>query len=308
MRYGSYQFTIVFDSGALLPPFKGSTFRGAFGTALKRVTCALRWQDCDRCLLQDTCVYRRVFESKTHSTSDPQASTHPFVLEPPPTSRSAFSTGEAVSCKLLLFGWANDTLPYFVYAFQQMGELGLGRRVDGRRGTFHLAAVTGGGETVYDGNVGSLHPPTALPELVLQPEQPSDSKIKEISVEIETPLRIKHENKLHADLPFHILVRAMLRRISALSKQFGDGEPSLDYRGLVARAADVHTIASSVRWLDWKRYSNRQDQAMLMGGIVGSVTYRGELGEFMPLLSYCEKVHAGKATTFGLGKITLREE
>ena len=43
MRYGSYEFTIVFDSGALLPPFKGSTFRGAFGTALKRVTCALRW-------------------------------------------------------------------------------------------------------------------------------------------------------------------------------------------------------------------------------------------------------------------------
>lgn len=305
MRYGSYEFTIVFDSSALLPPFKGSTFRGAFGAALKRVTCALRWQDCDRCLLQDTCVYRRVFEAKAGSGSDPQTSTHPFVLEPPPTSRSTFETGEAISCRLLLFGWANDTLPYFVYAVQQMGERGLGRRGDGRRGTFHLAAVTSGGETVYDVSDGSLRPPSSLAELVLEPRGPSDSEIKEISLEIETPLRIKHENRLHADLPFHILVRAMLRRISVLSKHFGDGEPPLDYRGLVTRAADVHTVASSIRWLDWKRYSNRQDQAMLMGGIVGSATYGGRLGEFMPLLRYCEKVHVGKATTFGLGKITI---
>ena len=250
-------------------------------------------------------MYRRVFEAKAGSGSDPQASTHPFVLEPPLTSRCSFGPGETASCRLLLFGWANDTLPYFVYAFQQMGELGLGRRVDGRRGTFHLAAVTSGGEIMYDSDSGALRPPSSLPELVLQPEQPSDNEIKEISLKIETPLRVKHENKLHAELPFHILVRAMLRRISALSKHFGDGEPPLDYRGMVARAVDVHTTASSIRWLDWKRYSNRQDQAMLMGGIVGSVTYRGRLDEFVPLLRYCEKVHVGKATTFGLGKIMI---
>ncbi|HAY23158.1 MAG TPA: CRISPR-associated protein Cas6, partial [Desulfobacterales bacterium] len=33
--------------------------------------------------------------------------------------------------------------------------------------------------------------------------------------------------------------------------------------------------------------------------------YRGDLAEYMPLLKYAEKVHLGKATTFGLGKVRV---
>jgi hypothetical protein len=63
MRYGSYQFTSVLEGDALLPEYKGSTFRGAFGHALKRVVCALRREDCADCLLRDKCVYAFVFET-----------------------------------------------------------------------------------------------------------------------------------------------------------------------------------------------------------------------------------------------------
>ena len=40
-----------------------------------------------------------------------------------------------------------------------------------------------------------------------------------------------------------------------------------------------------------------------MGGITGSIVYEGALGEFIPLVEFCRKVHVGKQTTFGLGKI-----
>ncbi|HDM76347.1 MAG TPA: CRISPR system precrRNA processing endoribonuclease RAMP protein Cas6, partial [Deltaproteobacteria bacterium] len=72
----------------------------------------------------------------------------------------------------------------------------------------------------------------------------------------------------------------------------------------VRRAEAVETVNSELKWFDWKRYSNRQDQAMLMGGIIGSVTYRGDLGEFVPFIDFCSRVHLGKQTTFGLGKIS----
>jgi hypothetical protein len=35
MQYGKYQFSCFFETEAELPPYKGSTFRGVFGIALK---------------------------------------------------------------------------------------------------------------------------------------------------------------------------------------------------------------------------------------------------------------------------------
>ena len=102
---------------------------------------------------------------------------------------------------------------------------------------------------------------------------------------------------------FHVLVRAMLRRISSLLNCYGDGEPPLDYRGLVKRAETIRIIDANLNWFDWKRYSHRQDKSMLMGGMTGSIIYEGKLGEYMPLIEFCEKVHLGKQTSFGLGKI-----
>ncbi len=42
---------------------------------------------------------------------------------------------------------------------------------------------------------------------------------------------------------------------------------------------------------------------MFMGGIIGSVTYAGDLGKYLPLFEIASKVHIGKQTTFGMGRI-----
>ncbi|MCL5126468.1 MAG: hypothetical protein M1511_18605 [Deltaproteobacteria bacterium] len=57
MLFGKYNFNCLFNSEAELPPYKGSTFRGAFGVALKKVTCALKLRDCPGCPLTGRCVY-----------------------------------------------------------------------------------------------------------------------------------------------------------------------------------------------------------------------------------------------------------
>jgi CRISPR/Cas system endoribonuclease Cas6 (RAMP superfamily) len=67
----------------------------------------------------------------------------------------------------------------------------------------------------------------------------------------------------------------------------------------------VAVARSSLGWFDWERYSHRQDSSMLLGGMIGRVTYAGDLTEFVPLLKFAEKVHLGKATTFGLGKFEI---
>jgi len=39
LLYGKYAFSCILLDDAHLPPFKGSTFRGVFGHALKKVVC-----------------------------------------------------------------------------------------------------------------------------------------------------------------------------------------------------------------------------------------------------------------------------
>ena len=307
MLFGKYQFLCRLENEAILPFFKGSTFRGLFGHALKKVVCALKRQECEECLLKERCVYSLAFE--THLTTQPlegsriSSPPHPFVIEPPLTSETTFPKGSAFDFNLLLFGEMNNSLPYFIYAIDQMGKIGIGKRISGKRGRFLLKEVISGNRIIYsatDQKLDSTETYEILP--FLESENYSDNNFS-IRVILDTPLRLKFENRLKADLPFHVLVRAMLRRVSSLYSCYGDGEPSLDYRGLVRRAETVLIVTGDLKWFDWRRYSHRQDQAMFMGGMTGSITYEGKIGEYMPLIDFCSKVHLGKQTAFGLGKI-----
>jgi hypothetical protein len=151
MLFGEYHFAGVLEDDAVLPPFKGSTFRGVFGRALKEVTCALKRQECSTCLLRSQCVYTQVFEFPPDLQSQgAPPPPHPFVIEPPMTPQTHFSRGEQFDFTLLLFGPANQYLPYFVYAFEQMGIIGIGKRLNGRRARFRLLAVSSAaGQAVY---------------------------------------------------------------------------------------------------------------------------------------------------------------
>ncbi len=307
MLYGKYLFSSIFEDDAILPYYKGSTFRGVFGHALKKVVCALRRQECKDCLLRKKCVYSFIFETsaavdKPEGRKRIASPPHPYVIEPPDNIKTHYKKGESFDFPLLLFGKANDCLPYFIYAFEQMGEIGIGRRIKGKRPAFKLNSVTADGNLVYSSEDNKIREGVFLQDLIVENYL---SEVRGLELILQTPLRLKFENSLQADLPFHILVRAMLRRISSLHNYHENGEPPLDYRGMVERAQSVKISESSLEWFDWKRYSSRQDRSMLMGGMIGKVNYSGELGEFVPLIKFCEKVHIGKQTSFGLGKIKI---
>lgn len=310
MLYGTYRFFCVFENDASLPHYKGSTFRGVFGRALKKVVCALKKQECDQCLLKQRCIYALVFETsvtlKMSEDSRTASPPHPFIIEPPLTTETKFLKGSSFNFNLLLFGKINNSLPYFIYAFDQMGKIGIGKKINGVRSKFKLEKVKNGSSCIYSAAEQKLNTTNKLEILsVDKPEDPSDQKIS-LKLICETPLRLKFENKLKANLPFHVLVRAMLRRASSLLNCYSAGEPPLDYRGLVRRAASVQTRDSSLKWFDWRRYSFRQNKSMLMGGITGSIIYEGNLQEYLPMIEFCEKVHLGKQTSFGLGKIKAK--
>jgi hypothetical protein len=313
LRFGKYTFRCVFENDAELPPYKGSSIRGVFGHSLKKIVCALKKKDCADCLLAGQCLYPTVFEMPeaarpANSTKRIPPFSHPYVIEPPPDAKTHFRKGDDLSFTLLLFGQANEHLAYFIYAFEQIGSAGIGKMVNAQRGHFILEKVLLNEQVVYEKTEGKILCRPDLENLSLESTNIlSDAETADVEIALLTPLRLKYKNSLHAELPFHILTRAMLRRISSLFEYHGEGEPALDYRGLIRRACNIETKESHIGWYDWRRYSNRQEQAMMMGGMVGKIIYQDVPGEYLPLLKFCELAHLGKATTFGLGKIKVTQ-
>jgi len=302
MLIGRYDFGCTLLGEALLPPYKGSTFRGAFGGALKRAVCVARLKECPTCLLASRCIYAQTFESGSRETENISVKASPpvpYLIEPPLDTRTRYSKGTPFDFSLLLFGDANQSLPYFVYAFEIMGETGIGKKLQGERGQFTLNSVKSAGAVIYDSASKKLKSPAPL-DVMIAPAT-GNINCSSLRLNLLTPLRLKQNNTFSSELPFHLLVRAMLRRISTLFEHFGDGEPPLDYRGLIAQAEGITIESSSIRWHDWERYSNRQEQAMMMGGLIGSATYRGKLAPYLHLLDLARVLHIGKQSSFGLG-------
>ncbi|MCS6927340.1 MAG: CRISPR system precrRNA processing endoribonuclease RAMP protein Cas6, partial [Candidatus Binatia bacterium] len=209
---------------------------------------------------------------------------------------------------LTLIGAGIDFLPYFIYTFERLGERwGLGKG----RGRFSVESVgwqspQGAEQVIYEGSRKTLQ--NTFHPIGVQDLCPPDGELSPggcLTLHFLTPTRIRYQETLAPALDFHVLLRALLRRLSNLAYFHCGGELPLDFRGLIAAAEQVETVKSELRWYDWERYSARQETRMKLGGVIGRVTYRGELRPFVPLLRLGEVVHVGKGTSFGLGKYVM---
>ena len=301
-RLARYRVVLTALSTILMPPYAGSTLRGGFGHAFRKMVCTQGPIDCRDCTLKAVCPYPYIFETAPFEGAQ-QLRTYgdvprPFVIDPLDT-RGEYRQGESFAFRLTLIGRAIDHLPYFLVSFRELGEIGMGKG----RGRFQLTQVlTDGGESIYDSDTQMVHNRNnALCFDKIQGEAeslPTDA----LTVHLLTPTRVTHEGQITDKLPFHLFWRRLIGRISALA-YFHCGESlDLDFKGLIAQAETVQTVQSGLRWHDWTRYSSRQNQKMQLGGLVGSVDYAGDLGMFLPFVALGAFLHVGKNATFGLGK------
>lgn len=307
------------EEPALLPDYKGSMLRGAFGHALRRAVCAMGpQQPCETCSLRPVCVYTRLFETFIEGEPPPflrglPTSPRPYVFEPAPAEhgRRDYEPGDPLRFDLLLLGQAVDLQAYAVLALQRMAEGGLGRR----RHRFRLARVEHpvaedpqeGSHAderwavgYEDGAAGwSGVVPAALPVQGL----PDDSAT---TLRFLTPTRFKNERGLMDRFSFRELAFRSLRRVLELAHFHVPGaEVDWHFRPLLELASRVKIPHRDLRWHDWERWSNRQKTSMRFGGVVGEIRLEGDLAPFAPLLRAAEVAHIGKGTTFGLGQIQV---
>lgn len=313
LSFARFTATFRLDGPLMLPPYAGSLFRGSFGWALMRAVCVTRALDCPPCPLRDRCVYPWVFETPPPPGSrilrKYPAAPHPFVLIPPEGGHT-IEAGRTLDLGLTLFGRTMAWLPHFIFALERMGRAGFGSRriraalvavdgqLDGRRHAVYVAdeRTLRNTEVFSERQILPAVPPPAGEPILTQ----------RVAIEILSPLRIRYQEHLTTKPDFHVLVRSLLRRLAHLSYFHCDGDPShVAFREWIALAEQVRTVSSSLTWSDWTRYSSRQRTDMELGGVTGTVVFEGPLAPFVPWLRAGEVAHAGKGTSFGLGRYRM---
>ncbi len=316
IRLARVRFTLQMEEPLRLVRYPGSMLRGGFGHALKRIVCTVRHGECERCLVRRQCLYTYIFNTPPPADTEMlrkyPAAPHPYVLEPPLDGRGHYAIGDSLEVGLTLIGNAIDYLSYFILAFEELGQIGLGHASS----RFRLTEVYGetgsgtgnGWARIYTGDERILREDFRIrsgADVLTVHDHEHDHGL--LAIEFLTPTRLKFENSLTSNLEFHILIRNLLRRLSALSYFHCSKRLNLDFRGLIEQAKGVTKVESRLRWVDWERYSARQQTTMFMGGFVGSVRFAGPIGEFLPLLQAGECLHVGKGTVMGLGQYRIEE-
>jgi hypothetical protein len=301
---GSYRFHFRARTDVAMPAYDGSAWRGVLGHGLRRIACVTRAPTCDGCMLRTSCVYATVFEAPlpaTRAAAPERGLAPPFVLVPNLTAKNVAAGGH-VTLGLTLFADANRAVPFMVHALRLAGDRGIGPG----RGAFDFVDVEqditldGTFHSVFDADAGELA--LRRPALPSPPPAP-----QAVSVDLSTPLRVKHHNHFVGARDFTALVflQALLRRLDGLGRWHADACPSHIDRGY-AQARTVTLADADLRWREWTRRSARQRQSMQMGGLVGRFTLALHGTDALwPYLWYGQWAHVGKTPTMGLGGYRL---
>ena len=305
LPFSRYRFHCRAVTPVSFPQYAGSTWRGAFGHALKHTVCVTQMPQCSACLLWRTCAYSEIFETPPPEdaplVANYPAAPHPFIIHPEATNGGDYQPGDTFSVDLTLIGRTAAQLPYVVHAWRQMGDKGVGRG----RGHYQVVGIdqlTGDGWRPIYRPGGELTP---QPPLAPAPPPAPEGDCRLV---IETPLRIRHGERLMGPAAFRFrgLVASLLRRLSLLHHFLGGGPLEVDFRDLVARADTVVPKESDLGWYDWQRYSNRQRTAMKMGGLTGWLTFAADdVRPFWPWLALGRWLHVGKGVSMGLGRYRI---
>jgi hypothetical protein len=306
-----FRFVLEARTPLHLSAFAGATLRGGFGHAFKRSVCLWQPGDCPRCLLRHRCVYPYVFETAPPPGGEKLRGIsqipRPYVIEANAGVAQTVAVGERCEFALVLIGRAIDDFPYFIRAFADLGEAGLG--ADG--GRFVVAEVHAEGPgraacvyTAADGLRDADWQRVTAAAVVADPRAAPAGR--RLAVEFLTPTRIRSDGAMCSEPTFQDLARALLRRLSSLCYFHCGGELDVDFRGLIDRAATVAVAGARVHWQRQGRFSGRQHRGIDMSGLVGRVDFEAaapqDWSPFLPLLLAGEWAHVGKGTVMGLGQ------
>ena len=294
----------------------GSALRGAFFEALWGRFCVNKEAlTCASCPLVHACPVSSLVAPLRDEAPRGRDVPRPYAIRPPVDHVRTFKPGDSFEFGLTLFGCRLDLFPYVAMALQKMAQSGIGRRTqenNWRRGRFTVDEVQASNllssETKLvqssDSNRVTVPdlPTTWADAEAFAARLPPDR----LTLRFLTPLRLTDQKKLVKRSLLRPLVERLLERHDFLAREYGGSVFERDERDrLIEIASTVEVLEDTTAWTDVNSYSRRQGKSTPIGGLMGAITFVGDLQPLLPLLAWGMVLQVGKDTTKGNGIYTM---
>lgn len=295
---------------------KGPALRGALFQSLRDnldVCLHKSLPTCQPCALREVCPLAGLLATVDDGSLRGRDVPRPMTIQPPSDGQRFYQPGDRIHFGVTLFGDGARFAPYLVLAARELERSGLGLQPGTpRRGAVRLGAVeavhpfTDERQVVRAAGDNMIRPATLA---VTNDDVRSFADRlprNTVSLDLFTPLRLIEAGRLVKPLRFDALFRRLVERLGSLAAHYGEGMDDAAVLSLIERARTVETTFDSTRWVEVESHSSRTGRWNPLGGYIGTITFRGELGPFLPWLVWGMLTHVGKSATRGNGLYRIR--
>jgi hypothetical protein len=315
LEYNKYSFSLAFEKKVAFRSLPSFIFRNNIGFQLRKITCVLKNQECQNCILRVSCIYSSVFETPIEKNNavlgGRNKAPHPYAVYA--DAAVAGTAVDGLNLDIVLIGTGVKYFPYMLLAMFNMSKSGILKE----RIKFNIDDIICGGVSIMDKSDYSCK--NVKPEIWNINKDDIDCQldvynnslnssgengIKTVRINFLTPVRLQHKGRYLSNITYKDLLYAAVRRVGLLNDFFGDGDIDAAGGDFVDSATEGKEFDADLKWVDYSRYSARQKQSMKMGGLVGTATVKGRFSEAeLSLLNAAELFGIGKNVSFGLGRI-----
>lgn len=294
LRYTVQAETII-RFGAL----SGAQLRGGLFNELRQMAHT-NWREVNDPQHQATCPVCRMMARENQEAARGRDVPRPFGILPPLASE--YQPGECFSFGLHLYGDTLLNYPLMTLAVNRLGQTGVGYG----RGQFRLHRIENINPLTGDSIMLLSHGKTGQPTLHLDSggvhHYASLLSPDHLMLRFLTPLRLIDQGKLVHEIQFRPLIARLLERLEALESEYAGGERwETRYQQLTELANRIEVVRDATRWLDVHSGSRRQNEWVPIGGLVGDVTFNGNLHPFHEWLIWGSLTQVGKNIVKGGG-------
>jgi hypothetical protein len=316
---GLITYHLLFTTQVMTPleldEHSGSALRGNLFEAVWKRFCNNKMSpSCAECPLHEVCPVSALVAPLREEHPRGRDIPRPYIILPPLDQARRYAPSETMSFGITLFGSIVELLPYLMLSVGSLEVAGLGKKMQGQRGTFRIQQIeayhpfTAERQVIYKQGKPLVQASTVAVTATDVQARAEQLSAEKLSLTLLTPLRLRDQDQRVYRLTFRPLLQRIMERVMALEEAYGSGEKlwsNEQRREWLERAEEVRCSEDTTHWEEVNSYSRRTHQNSPIGGLMGSITFVGDLAPFRELLIWGEVTHVGKNSVKGNGWYTI---